>query len=659
MYEESICSLCIAVNHKNTGTPFLFRVADVFDGRLNPFALDNASKYEYENIDLIYNPKVPAEGSIGFWDWYSEDARRQRSYSNNMYRWIEYIKLDGVTNTSDVIAQLHAGIEGIDSAHDYLFECKQINERTAYCLFVRGTDFQRSLNSSSIKSDIYVLNMYEISQYDVREIKTWHLPNFCKQYYSYFELGEIVRKEYVRNIDLTIKMLIQSRINTYTPSNKKSDKVAVRNFLNLIPDSPLVDVLAEKLVCDKVTAQYYVDTFLETCESYFACEDYDARIMQRLIDSDTGIARLFMNQVREEWERQNKDTLENANAQLTAIQEKISVLQNTVEKLETEKTTKEEKINSLSRRYKDIQQTATAIEAGIRERIGLATQDVANFFVEYALFLPQKSMVVSDSKANVISVGKILSENPETINELNVLWDCLQDNLIASGVERDRSKSLAAYLLATYFTRSPLILAGYGADLIFDALSATLINKSTHQIFDPKFVNDQNLNSFSDGEIVVLHNAFDMTLLRRIIAEKPSLYVSLISTTAEELAIEPHGIYNYALPLFAEYFVTAQKKDHVEGFISHVNFVPEQNRNKTFLPKGVLPAFAQKQSKRLVMTTAQILPDITDFDLFLLQVLPTMLAIGKCDDLVELISTAKLSDSEKSQLLCLMGEHDE
>lgn len=662
MEKENICSLCLAITLKKSDKPFLFRIADVVDGKLIPFSIDSTLERGYENIDLIYNPQVPTEGSVGFWDWHSEDTWRQRSSPNSTYRWIEYIKIKGTSNTNEVISELCSEIKGVTHDHDYLFESEKFDDGSTYCLFVKGTDLEIKLDGAGarIKDDIYFLNAYGISREDVREIKTWHYPSFSKWYYCN-ELSENTYKECIRSVDSIIKTLILSRINSYTPDYSKSDKSAVRNFLNFIPETPLVDMLAEKLSCDKVMAQSHIDSFLKTCELYFSCDDYDARIAQRLISSNIDIAIQFKEQVKEEWERQNKDEIEKTNAVLINLQSEISTLQRSLGELKEEKDVKEKEIAELAGNYKNLQQTANAIEQGIKERINSAAKDVAGFFAEYALFLPQVSIATSEQKASHVLLGKSLSEDPEIIDDLHVLHDCLQDNLNISGIDRELCKPLAAYLLAAYFSKIPLILSGYGADLIIDALSATLTNKKAHRIFNSKSAGEQVLTSFSDGDVIAVYNSFDMVFIRQVDTERPSLYVSLISTTAEELSIEPRGIYNYALPLFAEYFVTTHKKDDdIEGFISNVEPPePENNTKRTDLPGGMLPVFAHNQTKRLMTAASQIYPDIKDFDFFLLLLLPVMLALGNREGLSGLILKANISDKEKEQLKKLSGELNE
>jgi hypothetical protein len=201
MYEDSICSLCIAVIHKNKGKPFLFRIADIRDGRLEPFTLNDESEYGQENIDLIYNPSVPVEGNVGFWDWHSEETRRQYSFPNNTYRWIKYVKFDDVLNSKEMIVRLQSGVEGISDDHDYLFECERYDDETVDCFFVKGIDFQNSMNSASIKNEVIYLNVYRISKENIYEIKTWHIPDFNKWYYANLKLGEALYKEYVRSVD--------------------------------------------------------------------------------------------------------------------------------------------------------------------------------------------------------------------------------------------------------------------------------------------------------------------------------------------------------------------------------------------------------------------------------------------------------------------------
>ena len=91
-----------------------------------------------------------------------------------------------------------------------------------------------------------------------------------------------------------------------------------------------------------------------------------------------------------------------------------------------------------------------------------------------------------------------------------------------------KKKALTAYILAAYFIKKPLIIAGYGATLLLDALSATLNNRKAIQIYELKNLDEQELKQLPAESIIGLHNAFDMTLINKLVSENTHLYFSII-----------------------------------------------------------------------------------------------------------------------------------
>ena len=55
MYDKRVTSLC-AVVITNNGKAMLFRVADITEGRLEPYTLDTSREFDDVNRDLIYHP---------------------------------------------------------------------------------------------------------------------------------------------------------------------------------------------------------------------------------------------------------------------------------------------------------------------------------------------------------------------------------------------------------------------------------------------------------------------------------------------------------------------------------------------------------------------------------------------------------------------------
>lgn len=666
MYYENICSLCITTIKKN-GSYSLFRIADLENGKFTPFRLNENLDYGGQNVNFIYNPNIREAGKIGIWEWECKSDIRQFSYANNNFKWIEYRQLVFANSLGDVVNTLLSGIENIETDHDYLFtyvsDNRIIGQKNIECLFVRGVDFQIQNNLAILKDKISYLMVYWIDVNDIKTISPKYLTNNLKHYYCYIDLPKPHNKIYIKNKLQIIKELIKAEINkTYVINGTNSDRKAVRNFLDLLPDSPLADSLAKQLNCNLDEAETYVTDFLQCCEKYFACEDYNSEIMKRLIACDVEIAEQFKVMVQENWHKENIALIENADNELKLKQKELEQLQDNIEKLAEQENAKVNKIAELEAACKTMRQTVSDIESEVQKRIIAAQQDIAHFFSEYSMFMPYNANINSNSNtnSNKLKIVDTISDTPQEAVYLLDLFDCLSDNIETIGVDEEKCKALTAYILAAYFIKKPLIIAGYGATLLLDALSATLNNRKAIQIYELKNLDEQELKQLPAESIIGLHNAFDITLINKLVSENTHLYFSIISPTIEELAIEPRGMYSYALPLFAEYFIKSEPVSDLEGCLNSFSYTSKKlitdKTIKKLIPDYLLPEYAKRQCVRLMSIAKEIYNDINIVDMLAIQVLPLMRLLKGIENTHNYIDKLKLTDNEKLYLQQLVGD---
>lgn len=671
MNEDRITSLCVSVVTRS-GNPHLYRIADVKEDSLVPFEIDTTREQNHYNINLIFHPAkaIPGEGTVGFWDWKSvweSDRYKPYSYPNNTMRWIEYVHIDEVTNIHSLKKLLLTGIDRIDASHDYLFEFERVNDTERACIYCKGLDFNIStgLNKkATLKNDVYNLNVYIISIKDVGQFHTRYLPGFSFNYYKKLSLGECEHTEITRIPEAIVRDVILSHIKKYTPDLSKSERATIRRFLGFISNNSLEESIAATCKCDIQTARAYLNEFVQNCETYFNCDDFDAQLLTRLIESNSKIAETFQNMVQKSWELENILSLQKANEDLSKVKIQIMNESDNLAKIQADcavlnqtKSDLETKITELHQKYAQQLQTAESIVSQVREKIKIAEGDAASFFAEYVLFTSNGS-AASASKTNIdIIFGQKIYDDPGRIKSVSELYDCLKENLNIAGVGKERCSALAAYLLAAYAARTPLIFAGYGADALLDALSATMANKTAHRVYYSQEFSIDLIAKIPRAEIVAVHDAFQGGAIDRLSSPTLSPYTCFVSLTSEELAIEPRGIYNYALPLFTEYFIEAVTDGEFEGYVCNVKPEKKLGVNYVSLPEHILSPFALGRCKELAGIAAGIAnSNISVFDLFLLQTMPIMLSLGHREALLELISASSLSDKEKKQIFTLMGE---
>lgn len=674
MNEEYITSLCVSVIAKNG--PRLQRIADVKDDLLIPYQPGtvtelNAFGQSIMITDLIFHPApyMPKEGTVGFWSVTpppSEGISQYRSYPNNTLRWIEYVKLDMPVNIYSLKKLLMEGIDNIDPSHDYLFEFSHINDSERACIYCKGTDFIISAGpakKATLKNEINYLYVYIINTEDIAQFSTKYLPGFSLYYYKKLSLEKYEYVELTKGPEAIIKEIIQTSLKKYNPTLSRNERKTIRHFLSFTPNLSIEENIASACMCDTQTARTYLNEFIQKCESYFNCDDFDAKVMTRLVEGNTRIAEAFQDLVQKNWEQEHASDLKKASEELETVKKQILNENEKLEKLHNDCAVLMQKKSELEQRIADLQsqfsqqlQMAETVASQIREKIKAAENDAANFLAEYILFTPNGYMPSNDRVEPGIIIGREITDEPEIIDNISELHDCLIENLEIAGVEKERCSALASYLLSAYITRTPLIIAGYGADAVIDALSATIANKTAHRVIYSHDLCIDIIANVPKKEIIAVNDAFQGGGIFRLSTLQNAPYICFISPTSEELAIEPRGIYNYALPVFTEFFIQSAVEEDYIGCLCRVKSEKRRGVCTVPLPEYTLSPFALGQCKKLAETAAGLKGSITAYDLFLLQTVPIMLSLGFREPLMDLISSSSLSEKQKRHIITLIGE---
>jgi len=315
----------------------------------------------------------------------------------------------------------------------------------------------------------------------------------------------------------------------------------------------------------------------------------------------------------------------------------------------------EERLMSLQNEYDEKLRLASNIDEQIKERITAAKDNLAGFFSEYAIFSVHgmnhsSSSRYSETASNYVT-GRTFSTGDFDTIKSGELLEYLSDNLIAIGVDDGIARVLGAYLIAAYKLNIPLILAGYRSVEIVDAVSITLFNKTADRLY----ANNERFSDIQDkGKVVIVYDAFGY--MDRVLEVTKGQFVCFVAQTSEEMSIEPRSIYNYALPVFPEYFITGDNESgKILGCVMEGDILLESKTNnvKTMLPRYCLPKLAFRRVQRLLDVAQGFYGRYDEIDVFMLQVIPIMLSLSMRDRLIELIMQ-KFTNNEG--ILRLIGE---
>ncbi|WP_347489815.1 hypothetical protein ABDB91_01260 [Desulfoscipio sp. XC116] len=375
--------------------------------------------------------------------------------------------------------------------------------------------------------------------------------------------------------------------------------------------------------------------------------------IERLTDEETGLS-VSVKQLQEQI---NSITLELQSSSSQLQQQKRSLGKAMLEYKQIKEQT-----DVLSDQWEQREEIGRNIDDKIKRRLQHTKECISEFFIEYAIYAGTSITDTENSTGKSVeyNLGKMVDEDPYEVQSMRDLFECMSENLEVVGVASEHIPALAAYLIAAYANKVPLILAGYGAVDIADAMSVTINNRLSNKAYCyGKTDVTPLLGSASASNIIAVHDAFQsncMNKLLQAVAISQHYYYFILSTS-EELYIEPKGIFDYALPIFTEFFVDKRASRNWGGSACKIELkfdnVPKV---RVDLPKHTVSKLAFTQCSELLACYSAIANENAIFYGFLLQTMPIMLALGKREKLLDIIDNAKLSDKEKEELLMLCGE---
>ena len=440
--------------------------------------------------------------------------------------------------------------------------------------------------------------------------------------------------------------------------SEKENKIEELTNQNRAITNQLHTLKAEKLqhLEESIIIRQQLEKY-ETLIKEYEVDNEKIRLMegeiQRLKDDKTG---LFM------CVEQLQGQIKSITSELQSSSSRLQQQKRSLEKAVLEYKQIKEQTDVLSAQWEQREEIGRNIEDKIKSRLRHTRECISEFFAEYAIYAGTSITDTENttSKSVEYNLGKMVGEAPYEVQNMRDLCDCLSENLEVVGVASKHIPALAAYLIAAYANKVPLILAGYGAVDIADAMSVTINNRLSDKAYCYGKTNvTPVLGSALDSNIIAVHDAFQSNCMSKLLQAVAisQHYYYFILPTSEELYIEPKSIFDYALPIFTEFFVDKRASRNWGGSVCNIELkfdnVPKV---RVGLPKHTVSKFAFTHCSILLAHHLAIANENIIFYGFLLQTMPIMLALGKREELLNIIDNAKISDKEKEELLMLCGE---
>lgn len=254
------------------------------------------------------------------------------------------------------------------------------------------------------------------------------------------------------------------------------------------------------------------------------------------------------------------------------------------------------------------------------------------------------------------------------IREHHEAWDAvctLQDELEEAGVTERYASMLAAFLYTAYVLRIPLLLAGPNGRDIADAVSAALFGRTASTLrcegaYDPGAVEEY---TGEESQIIALLNPINtgwISHIPELTAVKDKLILA-VHPFAEDLLIEPKGLYNYVVPVLTELFVDRPASREYAGGCFGTDFreyeCAEPQKKIHLARKLPMPAMLRNWLQQILADMKAILgKDTPDYDV-LFATLPYASVTGRTDTILEDIEGGGgLSKDTQALLRTFLGE---
>lgn len=640
----------------------LLRLADIVDG-----VIQTQRRSDAPDRDIIYTQdRSKPERFIGIWNWRVDYNPRsgQENYVTSSYdQWqepTEVILDPNVETIEELRDHLLHGIEAVPAGKKALFAffdfgCYRGVLCTEKVLLVQD-------EKTKLKGDAASLPIYEFSEQEMIGVK-----GLC--FLANINIG--TPKSFLRIIDpleaVKNAVLLRSPIAKLKSWMTIRESREMRTFLQEMPTIDFYQEIADACACSLDEAAAYTDTFVQRAETYLNGDDIESEILESVMNHSSSLLERCRTLNEETWKKEHRTELEAAQEELRQI--KADVLQQTEQRAQlTDQLEQVQKYAAnLSLEIAQKEKLAADVEAKVAQRINAARKDAAEFISEMAFTTSAVTgpFIPTASASQVLfqpgsSLTTDLIEHQESWDAIRTIWEGLE----GAGVGEDYSLEFAAYLYAAYTARIPLLLAGPNGHDIVDALSVALWGKTASILrcegeYSPKTIED--LLNGDDGKVVAVQNLLHTGWIDHIpelLRMKEKFFV-VLHPFAEDLMIEPKGLYNYLLPVLTEPFVDrAASRNFSSGCFC--NDFPQCTHAKPqsklpFVEKLSMPALVQNRLRQILADMKSLHENSGADSDILLGILPYAYVTGKFEVICEELQNRNSLSKKVKELITALG----
>lgn len=685
--EKRWTSLCKVNRPDKNEDIWMVRIADLVEGTLIEPSFDDKKEKILDNRPLIYCDEGPNEpDACGFWEWTERKNefgkwRTQATYLQYPSP-IEIIVFDNYIRIRDLLNAIKTGLH----IPKYV--------RNRFILAIRkGTTiggvlcdlslFNSRVSSDisiSIKNGIFTLPYYEFRIDDVFSCNYRDNTNktnpkrIYRRFYKHSDIDTPKRELALIIPEKAVCQLFVQRMSWPVFKEKGINKEDWRKVINLLVEiskGSISERLSKIYGISSDQAQGYIDGFLHNVNDYLNAKDIDSAFIFYMLDNHSELKRITEKLAYKKWidehdsevkryqkiiqESHEKVKTEELAAQQRILKIKTDINEYKATRTQIQKEIKEAQLQLEALRIEIQKHEAIGNEsvAAIRQKIADAQKDVAGFISDISVFLPQypsAPAVANETPGyRYITSEKAGDDDIEYAENWQDEINTISQNLSCSfGINSELCELLAAYFYAAFINKVPILIVGPCGKEIADVLSMSLFgcgaghlllgDSCSHTIVD-------TINN-CDERIVTIENMFRAGWDNYLPQSLFGLDKQLIWTYpyAEDMIIEPKGLYNYMLPILSECFVESTSNSVPIAGKRRENF--KSFSANTTAPKKISLLNTMAVSKLLMNRLTKVLSDAKaiindttkdkDFEL-LFGLLPLAVLTGKSEVLKEIV----------------------
>ena len=437
-----------------------------------------------------------------------------------------------------------------------------------------------------------------------------------------------------------------------------------KNFLATITDG-INQEIAEKCNMSLEEATKHVNEFKKSADDYFDNTDIEDEVLTELVDRNDDLRKRYESIVEKNWNDDHQELIDKKKKELDVLQKECEKLS---DELNAIKSKKEIKDSEYRKWVKTCDTIKADLDSEVQSKIVKAKDNIASLLTDTIYVGEIIAGASRDSIYNTVSYTKgdeIPSEEP--LDDILDVYDLLQDNLKAAGVNESYLKEVSAYLISSFCNNIPFILAGPNGKSIADAFSVTLFGKTAGHIRNMEKYDHRIIDTICESEdkaicIDQFCRSDIVDHLQELISGSEKVLLFL-TPYYEDLAIEPIGIYNFAIPLMTELFVMHEPTNEWYGGRGEIicnNYLREEINNKAY---GIMKSLGirnlmKAKYQHLLADSAKIVDDHQGDSIlnFIMAYIPFAMMTGQSDALLDYLDNdSKMCDSLNKSIKELVG----